>query len=163
MANCLYPAFIGAADACERLDLCKAKDWTCEDCTGLMSRVAAFMKEETTIAQGLGILQGECFCGAAGHTDDCAALVESLAAPAMQVGAECSYCGLTQVLRSSPPCSTRWRPSCARTSSVSASRPTNIPFLVLSQLLYLTKRIGTEGQQWARFQLREGLGTAGML
>merc|ERR1711971_854618 len=32
MANCLYPAFIGASDACQRLGLCKVKsvlgDWT---------------------------------------------------------------------------------------------------------------------------------------
>merc|ERR1739840_71331 len=49
MANCLYPAFIGASDACERLDLCKVKsvlrDWTCDDCTAIMTRVADFMKE----------------------------------------------------------------------------------------------------------------------
>merc|ERR1711934_1297432 len=32
MANCLYPAFIGAGDACERLDLCKVREWTCDDC-----------------------------------------------------------------------------------------------------------------------------------
>ena len=25
MANCLYPAFIGAGDACERLGLCKVE------------------------------------------------------------------------------------------------------------------------------------------
>merc|ERR1712203_85852 len=31
MANCLYPAFIGAGDACERLDLCKVREWTCDD------------------------------------------------------------------------------------------------------------------------------------
>merc|ERR1712037_66447 len=66
MANCLYPAFIGAGDACERLDLCK-------------------VKESDTIAQGVGILQGECFCGAAGHTADCPDLVAGLAEPAMMV------------------------------------------------------------------------------
>merc|ERR1711928_93127 len=36
MANCLYPAFIGAGDACEQLGLCKKSsgllgDWTCDD------------------------------------------------------------------------------------------------------------------------------------
>merc|ERR1712047_169749 len=69
MANCLYPAFIGAGDACERLGLCKVKsflgDWTCDDCTAIMT--------------------GECFCGAEGHTDECAGLVATLAEPAMQV------------------------------------------------------------------------------
>jgi hypothetical protein len=84
MANCVYPAFM-TADACEKLGLCKARDWTCDDCTALMTRVADFMKEESTIAQAVEILQGECFCGAAGHTADCPALIESLAAPSLQV------------------------------------------------------------------------------
>merc|ERR1712241_96367 len=82
MANCLYPAFIGAGDACERLGLCKVKsvlgDWTCDDCT-------AIMQQPDTIDQGVGILQGECFCGAEGHTPDCPDLVSGLAAPVMQV------------------------------------------------------------------------------
>merc|ERR1712203_800410 len=41
MAGCLYPAFIGASDACQRLGLCKVKsalgDWTCDDCTAIMT------------------------------------------------------------------------------------------------------------------------------
>merc|ERR1739846_155201 len=69
MANCLYPAFIGAGDAC----------------TAIMTRVADFMKEADTIAQGVEILQGECFCGTAGHTADCPDLVAGLADPAMMV------------------------------------------------------------------------------
>merc|ERR1739845_84570 len=89
MANCLYPAFIGGGDPCGQLGLCKVKsvlgDWTCDDCTDIMTRVAEFMKKDETIAQGISILQGECFCGAEGHTADCPALVESLAAPVMQV------------------------------------------------------------------------------
>merc|ERR1712241_1275393 len=89
MAKCLYPAFIGASDACQRLGLCKVKsllgDWTCDDCTAIMTRVSDFMVEPDTIAQGTGILQGECFCGAAGHTPECPDLVAGLAAPAMQV------------------------------------------------------------------------------
>merc|ERR1711978_324899 len=60
MAMCLYPAFIGAGDACERLGLCKVKsvlgDWTCDDCTAIMTRVSDFMVEPDTIAQGTGIL-----------------------------------------------------------------------------------------------------------
>merc|ERR1712227_17821 len=89
MANCLYPAFIGAGDACQQLGLCKVRsvlgDWTCDDCTDIMTRVAEFMKKQETIAQGIAILQGECFCGAEGHTADCPDLAASLADPAMQV------------------------------------------------------------------------------
>merc|ERR1712088_200993 len=84
MANCLYPAFIGAGDACERLGLCKVKSFL-GDWTAIMTRVADFMQQPETIQQGVGILTGECFCGAEGHTDECAGLVATLAEPAMQV------------------------------------------------------------------------------
>ena len=61
MANCLYPAFIGGGDPCGQLGLCKVKsvlgDWTCDDCTDIMTRVAEFMKKDETIAQGISILQ----------------------------------------------------------------------------------------------------------
>merc|ERR1711972_892098 len=46
MANCLFPAFIGAGDAC----------------TDIMTRVAAFVVKPETIEQGLAVLNGECFC-----------------------------------------------------------------------------------------------------
>merc|ERR1712183_274949 len=89
MAGCLYPAFIGASDACQRLGLCKVKsvlgDWTCDDCTAIMTRVSDFVVEPDTIAQGTGILQGECFCANGHHSPECPDLVAGLAAPAMQV------------------------------------------------------------------------------
>merc|ERR1711990_1012101 len=62
MAGCLYPAFIGASDACQRLGLCKVKS-VLGDWTSIMTRVSDFMVEPDTIAQGTGILQGESFCG----------------------------------------------------------------------------------------------------
>merc|ERR1712061_574566 len=89
MAMCLYPAFIGAGDACEQLGLCKVKsvlgDWTCDDCTDIMTRVANFMQEPSTIEQGVAVLTGDCFCGAEGHTAECPDLVNSLTEPCMQV------------------------------------------------------------------------------
>merc|ERR1712038_1478143 len=45
----------------------------------------AFMVKPETIEQGLAVLNGECFCGAEGHTAECPDLVASLAEPAMQV------------------------------------------------------------------------------
>merc|ERR1711975_208233 len=72
-----------------QVGLCKVKsvlgDWTCDDCTDIMTRVAAFMVKPETIEQGLAVLNGECFCGAEGHTAECPDLVASLAEPAMQV------------------------------------------------------------------------------
>merc|ERR1711936_176533 len=101
MANCLFPAFIGASDACEQLGLCRRSprtllgDWTCDDCTSIMTRVADFMVDPTTIAEGVGILQGECFCANGSHTEECPGLVEGLAAPAMMV--------LSEVLKETTP------------------------------------------------------------
>merc|ERR1712037_181808 len=69
MAMCLYPALIGAGD----------------DCTDIMTRVANFMQEPSTIEQGVAVLTGDCFCGAEGHTAECPDLVNSLAEPCMQV------------------------------------------------------------------------------
>merc|ERR1712055_182526 len=83
MANCLYPAFLGAADACERLGLCYKR--TCDECTDIINTIAAFMQEEETIQQGVDLLQGDCFCGTDGHSAECPDLVASLAGPAMQV------------------------------------------------------------------------------
>merc|ERR1712096_528279 len=119
MANCLFPAFIGASDACEQLGLCRRSprtllgDWTCDDCTSIMTRVADFMADRegrdrrdrghaeegdltpATIAEGVGILQGECFWANGPHTEECPGLVEGLAAPAMMV--------LSEVLKETPP------------------------------------------------------------
>ena len=40
--------------------LCKVKsilgEWTCDECTGIMTRIAEFMKEPDTIAQGVDVL-----------------------------------------------------------------------------------------------------------
>ena len=44
----------------------------------LMSQLADYMAQEETIAEGVSYLQGECFCGQAGHTEDCPALVEAV-------------------------------------------------------------------------------------
>merc|ERR1712107_679156 len=52
---------------------------------GHHDQVAAFMVKPETIEQGLAVLNGECFCGAEGHTAECPDLVASLAEPAMQV------------------------------------------------------------------------------
>merc|ERR1719430_1135892 len=97
----LLPAFIGASDACEQLGLCRRSprtllgDWTCDDCTSIMTRVADFMVDPATIAEGVGILQGECFCANGSHTEECPGLVEGLAAPAMMV--------LSEVLKETTP------------------------------------------------------------
>merc|ERR1711874_472380 len=60
MANCLFPAFIPGTHPCELLGLCKVKsglgDWTCDDCTDIMTRVAAFMVSPEFIEQGLAVL-----------------------------------------------------------------------------------------------------------
>merc|ERR1712236_61141 len=56
MAKCLFPEFLGGADVCVRPGLCEAgrhplvRDWTCEECTDVLAKVAEFIKDpETTL------------------------------------------------------------------------------------------------------------------
>merc|ERR1711944_93056 len=73
MANCIYTHFVLDGDVCSRLGLCKKmsmftpRDWTCEECTDILARTADYMSADETIAEGVEYLQGECFCGQAGH------------------------------------------------------------------------------------------------
>ena len=51
----------------------------------LVTGLADFMVQEETIAEGVAHLQGDCFCGAGGHTEDCPALVAAVVPLAMPV------------------------------------------------------------------------------
>ena len=94
MAGCIYPHFVLEGDVCTMLGLCKKvsiftpRDWTCEECTDILARTAAYMTQEDTIAMGVEYLQGDCFCGQEGHTDDCADLVSAVVPLAMPVLAD---------------------------------------------------------------------------
>merc|ERR1719186_1885281 len=96
MASCIYNHFILEGDVCSRLGLCKKaaiftpRDWTCEECTDVLARTAAFMSEEETIAMGVEYLQGDCFCGADGHTADYADLVSAIFTPRDWTCEECT-------------------------------------------------------------------------
>ena len=46
------------------------------------------MLEEETITAGVNYLQGECFCGQEGHTEDCPSLVQAVLPLAFPVLAE---------------------------------------------------------------------------
>merc|ERR1711982_161033 len=61
------------------------RDWTCEECTDILAKVAEFIKDPETVEKGVAYLQGECFCGQPDHTDDCNDLVSQLLPPAMEV------------------------------------------------------------------------------
>merc|ERR1712172_227975 len=98
IAATLALASAGFAPSCEECNAAAGGllgEWTCDDCTAVMTGVAEFMKEPDTIAQGVEVLTGECFCGAAGHTAECPNLVNGLAAPCMEV--------LSAVLMETPP------------------------------------------------------------
>jgi len=92
MAGCLYPHFIGADDACQKLGLCtknkmmsQPRDWTCEECTAIMGQVGGFLVDEGTVAEAVEYLQGDCFCGKPDHSAQCGDLVSQLLPKAMQV------------------------------------------------------------------------------
>jgi hypothetical protein len=38
------------------------RDWTCEDCVDIMSRVGAYMNEKDTVAEAVQLLQGPHIC-----------------------------------------------------------------------------------------------------
>ena len=84
IANCLYPAFIGASDTCERLGICKVNnlphlsiktptsawtiiisnkaksvfgDLTCPDCMDIIERIGDFLTQTDTMSQGEEILK----------------------------------------------------------------------------------------------------------
>merc|ERR1711963_504370 len=82
MAGCIYNHFMLEQDVCALLGLCSqrglVRDWTCEECTDFLSR-------DDTIAEGVTYLQGECFCGQDGHTDDCPNLVQTVLPVALPV------------------------------------------------------------------------------
>merc|ERR1711997_999265 len=97
MASCIYNHFMLEQDVCgELLGLCYKKsqkvqllervsDWTCEECTDILARAADYMSSEETVAEAVAYLQGDCFCGQDGHTEDCGALVETVLPMAMPV------------------------------------------------------------------------------
>ena len=86
MANVLYPVFLDPQDACERADKCEStlttsahrREWTCDECTGAIYILAAFMEEKMTINDAITLLQGESFCGNGEHSEDCGELVAAL-------------------------------------------------------------------------------------
>merc|ERR1719295_982748 len=57
MATCIFNHFIIEGDACSLAGLCYVRDWTCDECSMLMSGLADFMLQEETIAEGVSYLQ----------------------------------------------------------------------------------------------------------
>jgi len=86
MADCIFRHFVLEADVCVGAGLCSAREWSCEECQSLSAALALYMMEQETITAGVAFLQGECFCGQEGHTEDCPSLVQTvlpLAFPAL--------------------------------------------------------------------------------
>merc|ERR1719219_1205233 len=57
MAGCIFNHFILEGDGCAMAGLCykrnPLRDWTCEECTMLMSGLADYMVQEETITEGV--------------------------------------------------------------------------------------------------------------
>lgn len=91
IATCIYPHFIVDGDVCTIFGICKKasiftpRDWTCDECTDLLTQAAGLMQDEATVAEGVEYLQGECFCGADGHSADCADMVAGIVPLSMPV------------------------------------------------------------------------------
>merc|ERR1712051_442494 len=91
MAGCIFNHFLLEGDACSMAGLCyersapQVKDWTCDECTMLMTGLTEYMTQEETITEGVAYLQGDCFCGQDGHTETCPDLVQAVVPLAMPV------------------------------------------------------------------------------
>merc|ERR1712176_221582 len=87
-AECVFNA-IADTNPCGTLGYCKkeanplVKDWTCDECTDVLARVAAFLQEAETIDMAIGVLQGDCFCGMDGHSADSVAGLIPAAMPVL--------------------------------------------------------------------------------
>merc|ERR1712059_64501 len=63
IANCVYPNFLGSDDACVQLGFCtkrswsEPKDWTCDECTNTIDRVAAYMQTQEVVDDAVAYLQ----------------------------------------------------------------------------------------------------------
>merc|ERR1739842_191034 len=57
----------------------------CPQLPDIEARTADYMAQEETIAEGVAYLQGDCFCGQDGHTEDCGTLVSTVLPMAMPV------------------------------------------------------------------------------
>merc|ERR1712013_592361 len=71
--------------AVRQLLICGLVTWLPVSTTTLFLKLmsADYMAADETIAEGVEYLQGECFCGQDGHTDDCGALVSTIVPLAM--------------------------------------------------------------------------------
>ena len=91
MASCIYNHFLLEQDVCTLyLGYCTAQksqvmEWTCDECQGALTYLAEYMSLDETIAEGVGHLQGDCFCGQEGHTEECPTLVEGILPLAMPI------------------------------------------------------------------------------
>merc|ERR1719431_1616835 len=86
-ATCMYTHIADSSPTpCVQLGYCasrraltqQARDWTCEECTSILVKVSDLLQDQDIIDDSIGHLQGECFCGAGGHTDDCPDILSSL-------------------------------------------------------------------------------------
>merc|ERR1712020_606851 len=84
MASCIYNHFMLEQDVCGQL-LERVSDWSCEECTDILARAADYMSSEETVTEAVAYLQGDCFCGQDGHTEECPTLVETVLPMAMPV------------------------------------------------------------------------------
>merc|ERR1712080_78336 len=89
IANVMFPVFMESTKVCTELGICKilrdVRDWTCEDCTNGINRIAEVIKDPATIADIVAFLQGDAFCGK--HTDqaNCPSDIEAYIPLAMPV------------------------------------------------------------------------------
>merc|ERR1711971_1295378 len=62
-----------------------SKAVTCDECQAAVTDLVARLLSEETVTEAVAYLQGDCFCGQDGHTEECPTLVETVLPMAMPV------------------------------------------------------------------------------
>jgi len=67
IAGLIYPRYLDGHGVCGAMGSCKLREWTCEDCTDGLDKIAEMFAQPIFIEDSITFLQGEAYCGA--HTD----------------------------------------------------------------------------------------------
>lgn len=84
----IYNKFLEPTSTCKMLGSCTTRDWTCEDCTGGVVKIAESIKEADMLAQVVTFLQGADFCGKYPDHPECVENIAKLIPRAMPVLAD---------------------------------------------------------------------------
>merc|ERR1712001_576789 len=61
IAGLIYPRYLDGHGVCDAMGSCTLRDWTCEDCTDGLVKIADMFAQPTFIEDSITFLQGEAY------------------------------------------------------------------------------------------------------